>query len=233
MWLADGFHRVAAAKQAGLADIEAIVHDGGRREALLHAVGANARHGLRRTNADKRRAVEMMLADPEWCARSDNWIAGKCGVSHTFVGTVRTSTCNGCKCPTVQTADGRVMETAKIGRKAGPAEVTTPEIPRCPVVDPGAIRLIEINLRPPVKVPANDDAAPTEPPRSDAAPVTVPVANDDAEDAPDVRLIAELAAAGATVVRLLAALAVDQPGAARRLASEHRPAIDTAANARR
>jgi len=36
------------------------------RNAVLHAIGANAIHRLRRSNADKRKAVEMMLADDEW-----------------------------------------------------------------------------------------------------------------------------------------------------------------------
>lgn len=228
MWLADGFHRVAAARQAGLVDIEAIVHDGGRREALLHAVGANARHGLRRGNADKRRAVELPLADAEWGAKSSNWIAQTCGVSQPFVAQVRESTSNRLKCSAVATADGCVMETARIGRKAGPVAATTPEVPERTVVDSTAIRLIEVNLRPPAKVPANDNAAPAETTRIDAAPVTLPPANDDAEDAPGVRLIADLDAAGATVVRLLTALAVDQPEAARRFAIEHGAALTSA-----
>jgi len=33
---------------------------------LLYAVGSNATHGLRRSNADKRRAAQMLLEDPEW-----------------------------------------------------------------------------------------------------------------------------------------------------------------------
>ena len=32
---------------------------------VLYAVGANAKHGLRRTNADKRKAIGLVLADPE------------------------------------------------------------------------------------------------------------------------------------------------------------------------
>jgi hypothetical protein len=47
-WLADGFHRVAAAQQAGLDTIRAEVREGTRRDAILFAVGANAEHGPRR-----------------------------------------------------------------------------------------------------------------------------------------------------------------------------------------
>ena len=56
-WLADGFHRYLAHQRAGRSDIKAEVREGGMREAILYAVGANATHGKRRSNADKRKAV--------------------------------------------------------------------------------------------------------------------------------------------------------------------------------
>jgi hypothetical protein len=90
-YLSDGFFRVAAAREAGLDEIEADVRTGKRRDAILHAVGANATHGLRRTNADKRRAVRMLLEDKEWKGWSDRKIAGMCAVSPNFVGEVRRS----------------------------------------------------------------------------------------------------------------------------------------------
>jgi hypothetical protein len=55
----------------------------------VFSVGANASHGLRRTNGDKRRAVLVLLKDSEWAQRSDRWIAEKCGVSNTFVAGLR------------------------------------------------------------------------------------------------------------------------------------------------
>ena len=58
LWLADGQHRVKAARSLNRAEIEAEVRTGDRRAALLYGCGANLDHGLRRTNADKRRAVE-------------------------------------------------------------------------------------------------------------------------------------------------------------------------------
>lgn len=84
-WLADGFHRFEAAKKSGLSTILAEVRQGYRRDAVLYAVGANAAHGLKRTNQDKRRAVETLLSDPEWCQWSAREIARTCGVSNTFV----------------------------------------------------------------------------------------------------------------------------------------------------
>lgn len=93
-WLADGFHRVAAHRLAGRSSVEADVRPGGRREALLHAVGANAEHGLRRSASDKRRAVELLLADAEWAAWSDREIGRACKVSHPFVAKVRAASGN-------------------------------------------------------------------------------------------------------------------------------------------
>ncbi len=90
-WLADGFHREKAAKKAGLTEIAAIVKQGTRRDAVLYSVGANALHGLRRTNADKRRAVITLLEDGEWSGWSDRKIARQCGVSHDFVNRLRKS----------------------------------------------------------------------------------------------------------------------------------------------
>lgn len=88
-WLGDGFHRTHAYRQAGRVEIPAEVRDGTRRDAVLFACGANAEHGLRRTNADKRKAVETLLADDEWKTWSDSAIARACGVSHPFVAAIR------------------------------------------------------------------------------------------------------------------------------------------------
>ena len=88
-WLADGFHRVQAAKGAGRDTIAATIHQGGQREALLHALGANDTHGHRRTDIDRRHAIELMLADAEWQAWSNSAIARQCRVSEFLVRTVR------------------------------------------------------------------------------------------------------------------------------------------------
>jgi hypothetical protein len=87
--LADGFHRVEAARQIGLAAILAEVVAGTSRDATLAACAANATHGLRRTNDDKRRAITAMLTDPEWSIWSDRAIAKACAVDHKSVAKVR------------------------------------------------------------------------------------------------------------------------------------------------
>lgn len=88
-WLADGFQRTLATLQASLKTIEADVRAGTQRDAVLHACGANAEHGLRRTNEDKRRAVETLLTDEEWMKWSDREIARQCNVHHQMVATLR------------------------------------------------------------------------------------------------------------------------------------------------
>lgn len=88
-WLADGFHRVNAHVMHGRANVLADVRRGTCRDAVLYSVGANASHGLRRTNADKRRAVETLLNDDEWGGWSDREIARRCGVDNSFVSRLR------------------------------------------------------------------------------------------------------------------------------------------------
>lgn len=88
-WLADGFHRFHAHRKLGRLEIAADVRKGSRRDAILFAAGANATHGLRRSNLDKRYAVTLLLNDAEWSQWSDRRIAEQCGVSNNFVATVR------------------------------------------------------------------------------------------------------------------------------------------------
>lgn len=92
-WLADGFHRYEAYSAAQIYDVPADIRQGTQRDAILFSVGANASHGLRRTNDDKRRAVLTLLNDPEWAAWSDREIARQCGVGNRFVGDVRKTIC--------------------------------------------------------------------------------------------------------------------------------------------
>jgi hypothetical protein len=88
-WLADGFHRLKAHEKAGRTEIECEVHEGQRSDAILYAVGTNARHGKPRTSADKRKAVKTLFKNQEWAQWTDREIARRCCVSPTFVGEVR------------------------------------------------------------------------------------------------------------------------------------------------
>jgi hypothetical protein len=124
-WLADGFHRHAAAVKAGIPTLMANIRKGSKRDALLHSVGANADHGLRRTNADKRRAVRRLLVDAEWQSWGDNEIARRCRVSQPFVASIRRASSNGLKMPTRRAQRNGTTYSIRTGRigakpKAGP-----------------------------------------------------------------------------------------------------------------
>ena len=91
-FLADGFHRVHAYLKAGIESAMFDVRAGGTtafRLAKLWSIQSNITHGLKRSNADKRRAVEMLLADEEWSSKSDRWIAETAGVHHSTVQAIK------------------------------------------------------------------------------------------------------------------------------------------------
>jgi hypothetical protein len=122
-WLADGFHRVHGTKKAGLDSIECDVRQGAKREAVLFSVGANSGHGLKRTNADKRRAVLRLLNDEEWGKWSQHEIARRCNVTQQCVSKIKLSLTtvvgeNSDSEPKYTTKHGTVatMNTANIGK---------------------------------------------------------------------------------------------------------------------
>ena len=92
---------------------------GGRVDALKYALGANAVHGQRRSNADKRRCVE--IAVKEFGGLSSRAIAELCGVSNHFVDSIRPVEVG--TVPTSRTgADGKQYPATRATRKP-----TTPE----------------------------------------------------------------------------------------------------------
>lgn len=119
-WLADGFHRLLAAQSLELPAIAVDIRRGTRRDAILYSVGANAHHGLRRSNVDKRRAVLMLLQDREWSRYSNNRIAKLCFVSADLVNRLRLSLNDSLseRQRIYQTKHGTVstMDTTNIGR---------------------------------------------------------------------------------------------------------------------
>ena len=115
-FLADGFHRVHAYKKAGIESAMFDVRAGGTtafRHAKLWSIQSNSAHGLRRSPADKRRAVEMLLQDEEWSAKSDRWIAETAGVSHVLVASVKRT---GSSSSSTSTGDNS-PKTGKDGKK--------------------------------------------------------------------------------------------------------------------
>ena len=88
-WLADGFHRWHAAKKAGLDKIPCEVLNGSKEDAQWYAVAANQTHGLRRSNADKAKAVKVALKHPKGAKMSDRKIAEYVGVTDKTVAKYR------------------------------------------------------------------------------------------------------------------------------------------------
>lgn len=104
-WLSEGFHRAEAYRQAGVKDVPVEMRHGSRAEALLNAMASNQQHGLRRSNADKRRAAEVVLRlYPSW---SDGKIATHIGVSQPFVGDIRKVACAESDNSSAQKREGR------------------------------------------------------------------------------------------------------------------------------
>ncbi len=109
-WLGDGFHRVEAARKLERETIDAEVLDGGERDAILRGVGSNASHGLRRTQADKRCAIERLLRDEEWSKWSNRRIAKAARVDHKTVDKVRRELLGG-EFPTPARPNGEIPRT--------------------------------------------------------------------------------------------------------------------------
>ena len=88
--LADGFHRYYAMRKIEkTGNIAVTVYGGDERKAILYSLQANAQHGLRRTNEDKRKAVLTLLQDEEWAKYSARHIANIVGVSNNTVSNIK------------------------------------------------------------------------------------------------------------------------------------------------
>lgn len=122
-WLADGFHRYHASNKLGYLEINAEVKSGTKRDAVLYSVSANSKHGLRRTNADKRKAVLTLLNDEEWSEWSNAEIARKCSVSEGLVRKMvdEMPSSNNTKIKKVKRGDQEyTVDTSNIGKSEKP-----------------------------------------------------------------------------------------------------------------
>lgn len=124
--LADGFHRLLAAARNDFLTIEAEIYPGTRADALRYALSANSTHGLRRTNADKRRSVELALA--EWPKLSDRELSRVCAVSVNFVGDVRRQLSSDDSCEPSKRIGADGKERKLPTRKPAPAPEPEPEV---------------------------------------------------------------------------------------------------------
>jgi uncharacterized ParB-like nuclease family protein len=129
-YLTDGYHRLLAHKRAEKVSILCNVVQGTLRDAIFHSTGVNTDHGMRRTYADKRKAVMTLLDDFEWEGMGNSQIAKHCHVSPTFVSDLRKGVGKDTG-DTVKykTSTGKVMEKKKApGRPVKEPELKGPEV---------------------------------------------------------------------------------------------------------
>lgn len=149
-YLTDGYHRYHAHKKAGKAGITCEVVNGTFTDAVLRATSVNSKHGMRRTYADKRKAVMTLLDDFEWSQWSNSEIARHCGVSHTFVASLRDS--GGSDEVKYKTSTGKVMTKAKAPGtpkepKVKESKTKEPELKEAPKEEPPELKMEEISAR--------------------------------------------------------------------------------------
>jgi hypothetical protein len=90
--VADGFHRVHAARQAGRTTLNAYVRTGGTKdEAWLFAMETNITHGMPYTREDKEKIVTWLLDHPRYGSLPTRAIAAMTGnlITHATVANIR------------------------------------------------------------------------------------------------------------------------------------------------
>ena len=130
-YLADGFHRVEALRRIGRKGVTVELRDGDYKAALLYALKANSTHGLRRTNADKRHALEMA-----WNARealfggepSIALLADTCGVSQRTAASFHSQQGMQIAYP-VKSQNAQNGENAAISRNIAPTRQMAGKLP--------------------------------------------------------------------------------------------------------
>lgn len=86
-YLADGFHRVLAAKRALFDSIDCNIHKGTLADAKWFAIGANKTNGQRMNRGDIKRAVEVALT--EFPDKTQNEVSSHVGCSQSWVADIK------------------------------------------------------------------------------------------------------------------------------------------------
>lgn len=91
--VADGFHRVTGARQAGRTTLNAYIRQGTLDEAWVDAVTINLKHGMQYTVADRRKIVNWFLDHPRYSKLSTRDIAKLTGnmIPHSTVAHIKNS----------------------------------------------------------------------------------------------------------------------------------------------
>ena len=118
--LGDGFHRLFAHLRAKPNDpIIVEQYLGNVQDAQWYSIGANKSHGLRRSNEDKRNAVELAFLHPNSVNMSDRQVAEHVGVCHQMVSVARKRLIAEGRLSTVDSRigkDGRVYNISNIAK---------------------------------------------------------------------------------------------------------------------
>lgn len=127
-WLWDGFHRFHAYANVGKTEIPVVIQQGTQDDAQWQSLAANQSHGLKRTKADKERAIRAALKHPKSAGLSNLAIARHLGVDDKTVGKYREEMEASSEIPKI---DERIVErngqtytqnTANIGANRPPSE---------------------------------------------------------------------------------------------------------------
>ncbi len=155
----DGLHRGEAAKIIGT-PLTVNVRPGTKQDAEWLALTANQKHGLRRSQADKRRIVQLALKHPNGVNLSNREIARHCGVSDKTVGKIRKELETTAEIPqldkrVVTKTDGSTYEidTRNIGSSSQLSEVKRKVQPQQP--QSADAHLIDDKLV--IELPSEDD----------------------------------------------------------------------------
>lgn len=132
-WLADGFHRWWASRKAERKTIACEIRHGMQADAQWFSYAANQTHGLRRSNADKAKAVRSALLHPNCAKMSDGAVAAYLGVSDRMVAKYRAELTPKDSESTTRTGrDGRKIDTARIGKGKAAEPGDLPKLPEQP-----------------------------------------------------------------------------------------------------
>ena len=118
-WLYDGFHTTEAAWSIGKQEHDAEITQGTQRDAILLSFGVNADHGLPRSNADKRNAVNNMLDDEEWSSWSNREIAKYCAVTEGLVRKIKKERENAKRLANLDIEPAQIVYTEEVEQMNG------------------------------------------------------------------------------------------------------------------
>lgn len=126
-WLYDGFHRYHALFRQKRASVVCEVEEGSLRDAWMASLRANQKHGMRRTNEDKRKIARSALEDALLKDWSDRKIAEYTGIDRDIVAEERSKLPNLPKSQVAVSAtskragrDGKQYPVKKIKKKPPP-----------------------------------------------------------------------------------------------------------------